>query len=402
MIRKIGVLLEKSIRLSFRIVNKMGYDFFRFFPINERYICFESERDFSDNSYALYCYLDKEGFFNKYKPIWYVNNPKEEKHKVDKVYKNRNHLRLFGNYALATSKYIVYDHFNPLTGLTRRKGQKVVFLTHGFGFKTSKGVDYTKINDSFDYMTLTGELPVKGYCYAFRMKPDKMVITGYPRLDVFFQPNDDVIDIINRKWNIKQFRKAILWMPTFRKSNNRELSEDYFSGETGLPLIYNDTDLESLNSFLMKENVAVFLKIHHLQSELNCFNKTLSNIYFIKDTDLEEAGIQLYSFVKAFDALISDYSSITNDYLLLDRPIIYTLDDFDEYNKNRGLWPDNCKDYMPGYHVYDYDDFKTAIHEISEGKDVYHSQRSMIIKEIHTYKDGMSSQRVTSLLGLTK
>lgn len=402
MIDRLRVLLEKSVRLSFRIVNKIAYDFFCLFPINERYICFESERDFSDNSYALYSYLDREGYFNRYKPIWFVNNPKEEKHKVDKVFKNRNHLRLFGNYALATSKYIVYDHFNPLNGLTRRKGQKVIFLTHGFGFKTSKGVDYTKIKDSFDYMTLTGELPVKGYCYAFKMDSDKMMITGYPRLDVFFQPNDEVIDIINKKWNIKQFNKAILWMPTFRKSNNKELSEDYLSGETGLPLVYKDTDLDALNHFLVKENVAIFLKIHHLQSEFNCFSRVFSNIYFIKDPDLEKLDIQLYQFVMAFDALISDYSSITNDYLLLDRPLIYTLDDFDEYNRNRGLWPNNCLDYMPGYHVYDEDGFKMAIHEINIGKDVYRDQRSMIISEIHSYRDGMSSQRVTSLLGLTK
>ena len=49
------------------------------------------------------------------------------------------------------------------------------------------------------------------------------------------------------------------------------------------------------------------------------------------DTDLEQADVQLYETLSFVDALITDYSSVAIDYLLMDRPIAFTLDDYEKY-----------------------------------------------------------------------
>lgn len=41
--------------------------------------------------------------------------------------------------------------------------------------------------------------------------------------------------------------------------------------------------------------------------------------------------------LNAFDVMISDYSSIVFDYLLLDRPVIYLIPDYEEYRSQRGF-----------------------------------------------------------------
>lgn len=102
-----------------------------------------------------------------------------------------------------------------------------------------------------------------------------------------------------------------------------------------------------------------------------------------------------------FDALVTDYSSIATDYLLLDKPIVFTLDDYKEYTASRGgLYPENAKDYMSGYHVYTKDELEMALCEIAEGKDIYASVRHKILPEYNAYADGNSSKRILDAIGI--
>lgn len=45
------------------------------------------------------------------------------------------------------------------------------------------------------------------------------------------------------------FEKVLLWMPTFRQSYNKELSEDYINNETGLPLFNSYDSMKLMNDF---------------------------------------------------------------------------------------------------------------------------------------------------------
>ena len=105
-------------------------------------------------------------------------------------------------------------------------------------------------------------------------------------------------------------------------------------------------------------------------------------------------GVQLYQFISQTDALITDYSSVSVDYALLDRPVIYTLDDYEQYAASRGIYPENAIDYMKGYHVYQIPQLYDAIEQIAAGEDPYKSARAEIMDVLYTHADGNAAKRI--------
>ena len=67
---------------------------------------------------------------------------------------------------------------------------------------------------------------------------------------------------------------------------------------------------------------------------------------------LEKEKLQLYELIGISDALISDYSSVAVDYLLLDRPLGYVLADYEIYREKRGFVFEDPLEYMPGEKIY--------------------------------------------------
>ena len=48
-------------------------------------------------------------------------------------------------------------------------------------------------------------------------------------------------------------------------------------------------------------------------------------------------GLSVYALLRNADALITDYSSAYFDYMLLNRPIAFTVEDIEEYRKRSGF-----------------------------------------------------------------
>lgn len=69
------------------------------------------------------------------------------------------------------------------------------------------------------------------------------------------------------------------------------------------------------------------------------------------------------------DGLISDYSSIAVDYMLLDRPLGYVLTDLESYRNTRGFVFENPEAYMPGEKIYNLEDLKDYFSHIAVGED---------------------------------
>lgn len=378
-------------------------------PLNNNLIVLESEGDLSDNAFALYDYLRSEGYLDRYQVVWAVDDVLRAKQLMSETpvqWINTNFVsKALDVYdsnlarALATCKWFIYDHSNLMANLMKRPNQSVIFLSHGCGYKGPKGLGSHDIT-SYDLMTVTG--PLAAICVSnWQNRSSEFAVnTGYPRNDYLLRPDMRVDAVVTDWLDCSKYKKTILWMPTFRQSDNAGISEDYISNETGLPLFNSRADLSKLSAYLVRNNVLLLFKLHHLQSELSVFNEKFKNIVVVRDEQLRDKGVQLYQFVRYADVLISDYSSISVDFMLLDRPIIYTLDDYDEYSRSRGLFPPNAIDYMPGYHVYSVDQLENAIDEIITGEDVYRSDREAIISEYHTYLDANSSKRVLDVCGI--
>lgn len=388
-------------------INKAAcYAYQKKYPVDDRLIVMESEGDLSDNAYALYDYMRANGYLKKYHVVWLVDNIEGAKKRKERfpntIFVQKRPIRLNKKWAevLATCKWYIYDHCNLLAPLVKREEQMVVYLSHGWGYKAAKGGFTTNDLTHYDMITVTGPIPAKGMSEYWQEPEEKAVITGYPRLDYFFHPDTSVLDKINKKWHFDQYHKVIFWMPTFRQSNNESLSEDYIKNQTGLPIFETRDSLLEFSDFLKEKNLILVFKLHHLQAALPVFQSHFDNILLVRDEELHNLGVQLYQFISMADVMISDYSSISIDFLLKDKPIVFTLDDYKEYDKSRGLFPKNAIDYMKGYHVYNQKELEESISEIAEEVDTYKDDRDAIMKDYHTYTDGYSAMRVLNAIGV--
>lgn len=387
-----------------KTIKQIVFNLFKLLPLNDSTVVFESEGDFCDNSYALYEYMLKNGYMKKYKAVWFVDNPENFSGYENTLFLRKNFgLNFKPYYYLATSKYYIYSHANYLESYRKRKNQKIVYLSHGLGIKKFKGRSEQELSSSnIDIVTVLCKEYAKIVTDFGGCASDKAVVTGYARNDYFFKDNNEVRQTVNRIYHFDEYKKVLFWMPTFRKSFSSAISDDTTGNETGLPLFTDSESLFQFNEYLNGLNILVVLKLHHLQAEMDIFKQEFSNIVVVRDEPLALNNIQLYQFVNLSDCLITDYSSISVDYLLSDKPIIFTLDDYEEYKKSRGFAIDDALRFMPGYHVYNIEELKKSIYDISVDIDNYKYDRKALRDILHTHADGQSAMRILECLKIEK
>lgn len=397
----IKAVFERGIRI---LNNTMVY-MLRIFPINTFLVVLESEGDLSDNAYALYNYMNLNGYLKKYRIVWLVDDLESaRKNKWENTsfeLKNPVKICFNRNFALATCKWYIYDHRCVVSKLRKRNGQSIVYLCHGTALKAAKGADL-KTPTIDDILFVTGEIPYNVLPLYRNTSNLKVIQAGFSRLDYFYSDLHKEREIIEETYHFSNYSKVILWMPTFRESNVKKISENYQNQDIHLPLINSFERFQQFNKYLCEKNMLVILKIHHLQKELDIFHKKYSNIIFISDGDIKDIGVQLYQFITFTDALVTDYSSISVDYMLLDRPMIFILDDYEDYKKSRGIITENVLDFMVGDHVYSFDELLNSLDKIKKGYDDHVIERRNMIPKFHKYQDGMSSKRILEYLGITK
>jgi len=366
-----------------------------FFSIDKTMIIFESEKDFSDNTFALFEYMVNHNYIQNHHVVWAVNDvnvPEAKKYNI-KLIKKTNYGFVFKKlYYMAKASFYIYDHVNIYQEYGKRKECTIVNLWHGCGIKGKK-----KENDIirlFDYVLVTGHFYNSAFESFFNTTKDKIIDLGYPRNDYMFTISPEQKEKIVNYFELYKYKKAFLWMPTFRRSDNKKIDESYFDSYSGLPILYNKKDLVEFNDYLRENNAICIFKIHHLQSQLQVFIHEYSNVKLVKDEEIKKLGLQLYQFIPVFDCLISDYSSVVNDFFLLNKPIIFAIDDYQQYKDNRGFIIDNTDDYFLGYKAMNKKDFYEAIDAVCLNRDDFKKKREEMLPQMHTYVDGNSSQRI--------
>ena len=370
-IRKHGI--DGSFRIAQNVlcepIRLLVYPLFRLLPINNKLSVLESQPDFCDNAWALYQYLKEK---QEYRFVWIVVNPKLYVKTKDTLFVSRygSGLRLKAYWYYSRAKYNIYTHCT-LPEFVKHGDQVLIYTGHSCSIKAGKGNGTT----NFDYTLMIGENTIKPQSKFLHCDENKIIPLGFPRNDLLLRNNS--------MGNSNPFatgrnEKVLLWMPTFRKSVQDSLSEQNCDTETGLPLMAKENDVMELNKFLLEVGVEIIVKLHHLQADKPVFRKTYSNIAFVTDDDLMKRGIQLYEMIGKTDALITDYSSVAFDYLLLDKPIGYILDDMDLYQADRGFVWDNILDVMPGNHIYDKQQFCDFVLETKRGIDNHSIERAKV------------------------
>lgn len=195
-------------------------------------------------------------------------------------------------------------------------------------------------------------------------------VLGMPRNDALFQPKR----MNKEKWlNGLDDKFIITYMPTHRK---------YGKGSTS-PTPFKDN--KEIQKWMRDNDVVLLVKQHPNMVKEMC-NSFENDV--IKD--VSQKGLDPQVVIYHSNMLITDYSSVWIDYLLLERPLVfYFYDDFEE--KDAGTYYD-LRDEFPKNYCEDeeslFNMIKAAIrnpHSLIPSKEEIH--------KYHKYIDGNSCQR---------
>jgi len=164
-------------------------------------------------------------------------------------------------------------------------------------------------------------------------------------------------------------------MPTWRKNS----SNDIFSKE----------ECAKLNQFL-KDNNAVLTVKNHPNTEP--FNFRGIDIIDISNSPCKEVSVLL----RNADILVTDYSSVWVDYLLLDRPIVSYCYDFDSYKEDPGFIYD-YENIFPEKINLTFESFLSNLEKSLEKGSI--SEKQKRLKHLfHENLDGKNSERIYAKL----
>lgn len=388
MIKKfINTLILKTLIFYEKVIRKMV--FYKTSVISN-VIVFESEGDYCDNARALYEYMISNKYNDKYEIIWIVNDVDRyrdiNKNVSNVTFISRNNRHLFNLIKfyklIGGAKYFFFTH--PYWFNYRKQEQIVINLWHGTPLK-SGGRD---LSDIYDYAIVPSKNVVLWFKKFIGVKDSQIIISGNPRNDLLFENKK----VISKVIDFKEGEKIFLLMPTFRQSQYMKDSD--IINPFVIQGINNEKELLKFNDFLKKNNIKLLIKIHHLQLTSFIKDSKLSNIIYLQDRDLNDKNVQLYNFVGECDVLLTDYSSIYFDYLLLDRPIGFLIGDIDDYKRNRGFIVDDPEIYMPGEKIRSLDELYMFFNDVLSGKDKYKEERKKILNYTNKYRTNNNRERI--------
>lgn len=233
----------------------------------------------------------------------------------------------------------------------------------------------------------------------FRGKLPRFAYLGYPVHDQLFDSVDPIAlgfweKLVGRP---ERFSKIIGWLPTYRQHNDSlRLNRDMTVFPFGVPLLRTDEDFRRLNALLQRENILLAVQMHPAQAA-NFPRWDLSHIVKVDPALKEALGISTLHLMKGFDALVTDYSGAYYEFLLLDRPVGITVDDYAAYAEKPGFALDFF-DWIKGEYLKTPLDLERFVENVARGLDPAREARRAAALRIHPFTDNQSTKRVADLL----
>ncbi|MCC5854438.1 MAG: CDP-glycerol glycerophosphotransferase family protein [Idiomarina sp.] len=289
---------------------------------------------------------------------------------------------------------------------TVRSDVKSIQLWHGFPMK---GLNYMSRFQPPETRELTRQRWLKyaavtsysatytslmNACYGIHA--EQYQVTGMPRNDLLFAPGAEqkLEQLVGKKLNGRQ---VILYMPTFRKTMYGQVNGDGELGMFGLP----NFDRDEFFKYLETNQLVLVVKPHpYHEDDFGLGNKDdlPENVWVITDQPLMAHEFDFYEMLAAADLLITDYSSVYFDYLLLDKPMVFTPSDSQEYKETRGFLIEPYEFWAPGPKCYQQQSLQTVIMQQLDNPGEYAQERERVTAIVHEHRDNESSLRVAKLI----
>jgi len=373
----------------------------RLIPKSSRDWIFASSPDFADNTRALYEHINSK--HPEINCIWLVND-KGSYLKLRGLGINSLMKKSFRGFIKSIRSKVIITSHNDLSSIITNS-QIYINLWHGIPLKAigcmDSGANYRKpagLNHSSSILISTSATvnTLLGACFHVNSK--QLFISGLPRNDNLFNPLPKEALSTLLKQDVSKFKKIAFYMPTFREGYLKRVEGTSLRDENLFR--FRSLDLDSLRNFLFRNNILLICKLHPIEEEL--FKHKLDilkqSLTLLTIEDLKRNDTELYRVVANADLLVTDYSSVYFDYLLLKRPIIFTPTDLEEYQRKRGFLLEPYDFWTPGPKVVTQESLQEEILKSLNNPDYFRKERDTINDIINHYKDNRSCERVTNLI----
>lgn len=234
----------------------------------------------------------------------------------------------------------------------------------------------------------------------FALSEDRYNILGQPRTDYLFLANGRKNLEKVLKTNLKD-KKIILNMPTFHTFDFTGRVEG--AADLNESIKIRNFDYIKFNNYLIQNNMVCITKVHPREADIvnqqmQKYKGSLSNIFLLTNEDLDVCNVSIYEILNGADILITDYSSIYSDFLLLDRPIIFINTDIDDYRTNRGLSLEPYDFWTAGPKVQSQDKLHEELLLCANNQNYYKEQRDLLMPLFHKYTDNQATRRFWELI----
>jgi CDP-glycerol glycerophosphotransferase len=209
---------------------------------------------------------------------------------------------------------------------------------------------------------------------------------GYPRNDVLLReatPEDllnvDTDMLAAARAAREAGQRVVLYAPTFR-----DAKRGVWAVEAGL---------ERLAKGLAERGDLLIVNLHPVeQPMIPQLSEAIPSARFVAPrTDI-------YPLLPHTTELVTDYSSVMFDYLLLDRPIVlFRPDDADYRARSRTLFDDKL-DTKPGPLVTSVNELLAALRNRSAESAAHARHRAALRAQLHDHTDGRAGERLNALL----
>jgi len=222
---------------------------------------------------------------------------------------------------------------------------------------------------------------------AFAIGNDTIAVTGDPRDDALIGADADdlaaytrarVADLLGD--DRVRTARLVMYAPTWRDG----------AADPSLP---THDDWERIASYLDDTDALLVIRSHPLGSGDYAAGAAASDRVLMLGADLQG---DITPLLPAFDALVTDYSSIAFDYALLGRPILFLAPDVSAYTASRGVY-EPYADFSGGTEVSSWRHLVELLRTVDTDPDAAERLRAhaqWLAGRFHTYRDGRNTQRV--------
>ena len=348
------------------------YPFSFLFPRRKKRWAFGSFRGaFNDNAKYLFIHVSEK--MTEIDSVWLSMNKSTVQEIRTKGLVAFHVLSPRGIWYALTSKYWFFNAYSSDIMFCLSGGAKLVNLWHGLPMKriefdiTSGPLAdrYVKrsLKERFyhpenfqrpDYLLAASPFFSETFARSFRIPVEQCLLMGYPRNVILNCSEAERMRFIEKyepvttktlvsKLKGGSYDNVFIYLPTWRDSQR-----DFFS---------HDFDLKALDETLRQCNALLLLKPHvNVEVEASTV-EGLTNVEFV------QSNVDIYPVLPYTDVLITDYSSVLYDYVLMEQKgMILYLYDFQEYEKERNFTR-AFDDLAFGKRVFDFASLLTTIRE---------------------------------------